>query len=106
MIYYSGWRHCLPSKSFRDAVNRITIQYARKKIERHSGTEAATRSDGGKSANEVHALHIEQPVEIVVLRYEDLVAIGILQVWRPATAFFRIVSVQRVCKHDDSRTDT
>lgn len=96
----------LPSESFRDAINRISIQHTRKKIERYSGTEAATRSDGRKSANEVHALHVEQSVEIVVLRYVDLVAIGILQVWRPATAFFRVVSVQKVCKHDDNRTDT
>lgn len=93
----------LPSKSFRDAINRITIQYTRKKIERHSGTETATRSNCRKSANEVHALHVEQFVEIVVLWYEDLVAIGIFLVWQPTTAFFRIVSVQRVCKHNDSR---
>lgn len=96
----------LPSKRFCDAINRITIQYTRKKIERYSGAKAATRSDGRKSANEVHALHVEQSVEIVVLRYKDLVAIRILQVWRPTTAFFRVVSVQRVCKHDDSRIDT
>lgn len=94
--------HCdLPSESFRDAVNSITIQYTCKKIERHSGTETATRSNGRKSANEVHTLHVEQSVEIVIFWYEDLIAIRILQVWRPAAAFFRVVSVQGICKSSD-----
>lgn len=102
LVFKLKANHCdLPSESFRDAVNSITIQHTCKKIERHSGTETATRSNGRKSANEIHALHVEQSVEIVILRYEDLVAIRILQVWRPVAAFFRVVSVQGICESDD-----
>lgn len=102
LVFELKENHCnLPSESFRDAVNGITIQHTCKKIERHSGTETTARSNGRKSANEIHAMHVEQSVEIVILRYEDLIAVRILQVWRPAAAFFRVVSVQGVCKCDD-----
>lgn len=95
--------HRLPSESFRDAVNRVTVQHAGEQIERHPGTEPAAGPNGGERAHKVHAAHIEQPVEIVVLRYEDLVAVRILQVRRPETALFRVVAVQGICEYDDQR---
>lgn len=104
IIRLKGNRCNLPSESFRDAVNRITIQHTRKEIKRHSGTETATGSHCRKSANEIHALHVKQSVEVVILRYEDLVAIRILQVWRPGTAFFRVVSVEGICERESIYT--
>lgn len=88
----------LPCKSFRDSVNRVPVQHSSQKIKRHPGTKTATRTDSWESTHEVLAFHIEQSVEVIVFRYEDLVAVRILQVRWPMATFLRVVSVQRICK--------
>lgn len=92
----------LPSERFRDSVYRVPIEHTGKKIERHTGAEPASRSNSRKGANEVHAFHVEQSVEIIVFRYKNLVAIRILQVRWPMATFLRVVSVQGIYKQNNS----
>lgn len=79
-------------------VNGISIEYTGEQVVGHTATQSAAGSDSRESSYKVHASYFEEPVEIVVLRDLDLVAVGILVLGCTVTALLRVVTVHRVWK--------
>lgn len=86
----------LTRESFLDAVDRVSIDDSGKSVELIARSQFAAGSGRRKGANKVEALDVEQPVEVVIVRNADLVAVRVLQVERSFAALFGVVSVDWV----------